>query len=458
MKKKILSLIISMVLIVGAMPAMNLLTVSAAGGTDLFALEDFENYNVGDKAIGSDATPEFKNKSGVQRIFPHRNIEIEIATGAGYDGKTTKYLKVKSTAADTASTNHNKRMYIGANSGNNFTSITGKIIHEFKFKEPTNIKNWSFGSFEKLFETPISWTVAGEKVAFKSDHEDNWVSVRIVFDNSTKKALVYINDVLCSYNEITHGNVSNIYPQFRYLPADQELYLDDIRIYHTPDATVATAAQKDATDVARTVNPTVTFNESLLDRIANSDATVTITDKTNSGTVGVENLTVSSDGKTLTIDPATDLAYGTQYEIKLNNFRDMYDVAITGDTTFTFSTMAEPKYAVTAPVFKKHNLIEGTSSAITQLENGNISCTYSITNNESEEKPVCFLVVLYENNELKQFLFKEEMLAQGATSTFSGGFTVGDAANSKIQTFIWNSLSAMVPLGSSYTLDTAGLR
>jgi len=339
------------------------------------------------------------------------------------------------------------------------STYSGKYVYEFKFKGTAT--HFTFNPFTSD-STTGAYMFNSQQIGLKGlwSAEDSWVSVRIVVDASTDKVLVYMNDVLVSYNVITCDldQFKNAYFNFKYNNSGTYLCIDDIRLYHTPDATAATAPLKNATDVARTVSPTVTFNEALLDRTANSDATVTITDKTNGGTVAVENLTVSADGKTLTIDPATDLAYGTEYEVKLNNFRDVFDAAITGDTTFTFNTMSEPKYEVTAPVFKKHNLFEGTSSTITQLENGNISCSYSITNNESEAKPVCFLAVLYENNELKQFLFKEEMLAQGATSTFSGGFTVGDAANSRIQTFIWNSLSAMGALGSSYTLDTAGLR
>lgn len=454
MKKKILSLILSMVLIVGAMPAMNMLTVSAAGGTDFFALEDFENYTLGEKSVTASEVVETQiaDKDGASRIAVRQALKTSIESGVGYDGNTTQYLKVE---VPTRTTDNNAgRMFLNPHTSS--VTYSGKYVYEFKFKGTAT--HFTFNPFTSDSATG-AYLFSGQTIGLRSLWND-WVSVRVVVDASTDKFLVYMNDALVLYNEgsKTDDKFTNAYFNFKYCNGGTYLYIDDIRLYHTPDATVATAAQKDATDVARTVNPTVTFNESLLDRIANSDATVTITDKTNGGTVAVENLAVSADGKTLTIDPATDLAYGAQYEIKLNNFRDVFDAGITGDTTFTFTTMSEPKYEVTAPVFKKHNLFEGTSNAITQLENGSISCTYSITNNESEAKPICFLAVLYENNELKQFLFKEEMLAQGATSTFSGGFTVGDAANSRIQTFIWNSLSDMGALGSSYTLDTAGLR
>ena len=70
--KKLLSLVLSGVLLVGAIPMMNILTVSAAGGTTYFA-DDFENYSENSWAVSS----EISDKSGNLKSYYSQKIILE---------------------------------------------------------------------------------------------------------------------------------------------------------------------------------------------------------------------------------------------------------------------------------------------------------------------------------------------------------------------------------------------
>ena len=65
--------------------------------------------------------------------------------------------------------------------------------------------------------------------------------------------------------------------------------------------------------------------------------------------------------------------------------------------------------------------------------------------------------VLWENDTIKSFLFtKNPALGSGQTAHFYGGFNVTDAANSKIETYIWDGITTMFPLSKKGEFTTAG--
>lgn len=474
MKKKILSLILSMVLIVGAMPVMNLLTVSAAGGSSYLA-DDFEAFTVGDVFVNSAVTEsnlstyekKFTNitdNSNINNWYIGRDVKAEIVNVTGMDGDTSnKAMKLSLWRGGGIGAGNTHPVRFGHMKGT--APSSGTLVTEMKIYYPGG-EDKGFYRFMmgEMFLAENSLRQQKSNGAHIGDLKKGaWNKITLVTNivGSSKKTVYYINDKVVSYNELDYAYNYNY--TFRFEVAGTQditkeyLIIDDVNWYYSPSATTvsSTFPAIDATEVSRATKPTFTFNEKLLDWEYNSAATAVITNTTDSTTVEAT-LSQSADGKTLTVTPAANLDYGKTYSVALSGVKDMYDAAVTV-APITFTTMSAPKYDLTAPVFTKENLFTTTpGTTITRLENGAISCSYSITNNEATEKPVLMLVVLKENDLLKSFQFKTANVASGDSLTFNGGFSVGDAANSVIECYTWDSLTSMKPLGAEYYIDAAG--
>ena len=168
-------------------------------------------------------------------------------------------------------------------------------------------------------------------------------------------------------------------------------------------------------------------------------------------------ISLSNDGKTLTIDPKEDLNYGTQYTVKLTGLVDMYGQAI-ADTQFTFTTMEESKISCAQPTFKKENLFvygnQGTT--LSALENGYIRTDLTVSNTDASEKEVFVIALLKENGDIKGFQFDEVTVPASGSVDFNCSFQVDDAANQTIETFVWDSFPGKTPLASKWTFSNSG--
>lgn len=453
--KKLLSLVLSGVLLVGAIPMMNILTVSAAGGTTYFA-DDFENYSENSWAVSS----EISDKSGNLKWKTPLGVKAELVSVTGYDGKTTNAMKLTATSTYKSGSTHRFSWQTNAE-----LASGAAYVYEMKAYMPSEnaAKRAIFGNVRFYGGLRLSGD-SGTIIKESSNVLGNWTKITFVVksDNTT---VVYVDDKLVAYNPLQIDSEGRGFPSYLDVRADSDQYIiiDDVNMYYSPAATTAEAyPANNATEISCTVNPTITFSEKLLDLTVNSAATFELTNTSDGSAVTIEETNLSVDGKTVTIKPETALDYETTYKLEAKNLKDMYDAAIT-DVSVTFTTMEKPNYVLTQPTFRKENLftqdpdtmMPTAGTEIEKLENGAISCEFSITNNDDEAKPVLMFAVLYEGTELKQFQFKNTALAAGATETFYGGFTVGNAANSKIQTFVWNSFTNMGAYGPSYTFDSA---
>lgn len=475
MKKKILSLILSMVVIVGAMPVMNLLTVSAAGGTSYLA-DDFEAFTVGDVFVNSAVTE--SNLSTYEKTFTNitdnsninnwkigRDVKAEIVNVTGMDGDTSnKAMKLSLWRGGGIGAGTTHPVRFGHTKGT--APSSGTLVTEMKIYYPGG-EDKGFFRF-MMGEMFLAENVLRQQKSSGAHIGDlkkgAWNKITLVTNivGSSKKTVYYINDKVVSYNELDYAYSYNY--TFRFEVAGTKditkeyLIIDDVNWYYSPSATTvsSTFPAVDATEVSRAAKPTFTFNEKLLDWEYNSAASAVINNVTDGTTVGAT-LSQSADDKTLTVTPATTLDYGKEYSVSLIGVKDMYDAAVTV-APITFTTKEQSKFDVSEPTFTNEKLFTGIAGTrITKLESGTISCSYSVTNNDTSAKPVLMLVVLKENDVLKNFQFKTVTLATGETAEFNGGFVVGDAANTVIEIYTWDSLVGMNPLGAMYHIDADGI-
>lgn len=457
MKKRFLSLLLSLVLVMGMLPVMSL-TASAAA-TPVFS-DDFESYNPGDVFYGSDGDKMIKD--GNVMWTPGANTKSTVESVTGYDGNSTKALKIENAIANGANNLH--RFFLRDSSS--FGTETGIYVMELKVFTGSHMY-FSFGPLKRQMS---EYCLYGSSYPFASTGS-GWTSLRFVIDASTDKVLTYVNgSLVTNYGEkdvLSYTYAEDKFPTYLSLQNAKNLglyvYIDDVNFYRLPTVAVATAKSPadGASEVSKAVNPAVTFDTEILDAVIGSDATlssanVDIVNNSDGSHVEVSSVALSADGKTVTATPADDLDYGTEYTVTFKNLTDVYgrDVA---DVSYTFTTMEQPMLSFSDVVFKKEAL-ETDGTVIQQLENGYISCEYSITNNHpTKTQNVLMFAVLWENDSIKSFLFlKKPNLACGETATYYGGFDVTDAANSKIETYIWDGITTMLPLTEKGVFTTSG--
>ncbi|MBR3934802.1 MAG: Ig-like domain-containing protein [Clostridia bacterium] len=456
MKKRFLSLLLSVVFVMGMLPVMSL-TVSASA-TEYFA-DDFEDYTVGTKWEDSSAVVEIKNNDGVSKWNLPRGLRTEIVSVPGYDGKTTNAMKVQVSVANNSSGSYYRMSPVAS-------AYTPTGIYVVEFKVFNNLENrsmyWRLDPFRANVGDSQYYTFCGTTVA---DAVSGWLSVRYVIDASKDETILYINDKLVSYKTISQ--TSHAFPSYltfeKNKQADTQLYIDDFNWYYLPDTTAAASTSPADTEenVSKAATPAVTFNNEILDDVIGSDATlstenVEIVKKEDNSTVAVSSANLSADGKTVTATPASDLEYGKEYQVTFKNLTDIYGREV-ASVSYSFTTLEQPQLSFSDVAFKKEALATD-GEAITTLENGYISCEFSITNNHATKTQKAVLIaVLWENNAIKSFQFLKANLGYNETANFYGGFNVTDAENSKIETYIWDDIKTMVPLCEKTEFTKTGI-
>lgn len=505
MTKKILSLALSVVLVMGLLPTMGLfpaMSVSAAGGTSLMT-DDFENYAIGkytNTTLSVNGTETWK--FGADAVG-------EIETMTGYDGKSTKVLKIStdditggSVTAGAARTNA-----VPLNDDANTTKLLpGKIyVQESKIYVPTNVMtedgtavadrkrpgtfNFGYGVYvdgNDIYVSRNNNEAANTGVTMPSG---KWVDFKVVFDYTdytTANKIVYYTmymddrciakgtDATSAYIiapsrslSISTINQKGTDPAGTY--DDIYFAVDDVKFYHSPAATTASSYLNGNDSVSATTSPTVNFTERVLEYAGHADGVISAAnnidfEKSDGTKVEIEKLTLSADGKTLTIDPEADLEKDTQYTVTVKNLHDMYGQDI-ATYTFSFTTADEASVEYTKePTFTNEQLLTpgGSTTPITKLETGYINTSFTVKNTHaSKSQDVIALVFLKDNGEIKQFQFeKGNLAANGGEITFNGGFFVNveQFVNPTIEVFVWDSLyGGMTPLVPKHTLTTTAI-
>lgn len=449
MKKRFFAMLLSVVLVMGMLPVMSL--TASATATEYFA-DDFEDYTVGAKWENADGATEIRNNSNKLKWTLPKALKAEIVSMEGYDGKTTNAMKLQVSVANVSSGSA-YRFFPAIETA---YTPTGVYVMEYKVFNPADENAAKYWRFEPFKRDGANYKLGDTVVA---PAYSRWDSIKLIIDAANDSSILYIDNTLVSYKEISCANDAfSPYMNFQYnKQLNNYIYMDDINWYYVENKAAVT--EKYPSDNASvSANPSVTFDTEIMDAIIGSDATLSTANAeiiSASGSVSVQEVSLSDNGKTVTVTPASDFEYGTQYTVTLKNLVDIYGRNV-DDVSYSFTTMEMPKLSFSDVVFKKEALgTEGT--AITGLENGYISCEYSITNNhETNSQSVLMFAVLWENDSIKSFLFhKNPALASGETANFYGGFNVTDAANSKIETYIWDGISTMLPLSKKgeFTID-----
>lgn len=458
MKKRFLAMLLSLVMAVGMLPMVSF-TASAAPG-DVVFFDDFESYNNGDVFYGSDG--DVMMKDGVAMWAPGANLKSTVERMAGYDGTQTNVLKVENAVEGTKDSYF--RFWV--KDGATLPVTSGLYVMEVKVLVGSHMY-YNFGPLKRQMS---EYCLLNKNTPF-TNTGSGWVSLRFVIDADTDKTLIYVNDSLVTNygdkNVYEYTYTADAFPNYLTLQNAKNVglytYIDDVKFYYAPSAATKTATSPadEASEVSKGAKPSVTYSCEILDAVINGDATVSsdcveIIKTEDSSTVEVSSVELSLDGKTVTATPATELEYGTEYSVTFKDLTDVYGRKV-ADVTYSFTTMEAPATSVTAPVFRKEALEETEGDVITALENGYISCEYSITNNSTTKtQNVLMIGVLWENDAIKSFLFVKKALGYNETADFYGGFNVTDAENSKIETYIWDGITTMVPLSQKGEFTTTG--
>jgi len=501
MKKKILSLALSVVLVMGLLPTMGLfpaMSVSAAGGQLTFA-DNFEAYDV---AVYSDATEKAVTEmkiDGTTTWNVGKSAVAEIVEMTGYDGKTTKALKYMSRYAGSGEKIDTPYRLTAVPTGTHGASLAGKIfVQEVKVWIPEGYTTDTTDNELRpdTFFVGYGVYVKGNNIFVGQKNidtgvempENQWVRFTVVLDYSNWAEAgdnigytMYMNDVciakgvdsnkkiVAASNSLNITTIGRKYAQNNADYLDDYFIIDDVNQYHSPDETTASSYLNGNDSVSATTSPTVNFTERVLEYAGHSDGVISAEnnidfEKSDGTKVKIEKLTLSADGKTLTIDPKADLEKNTQYTVTVKNLHDMYgrDIAT---YTFSFTTADEASVEYTKePTFTNEQLLTpgGSTTPITKLETGYINTSFTVKNTHaSKSQDVIALVFLKDNGEIKQFQFeKGNLAANGGELTFNGGFFVNveQFVNPTIEVFVWDSLyGGMTPLVPKHTLTTTAI-
>jgi hypothetical protein len=476
MTKKFISLLISVIMVIGLMPTMGVQAETSP--VKILYEEDFNDFTT--KAFNSDfsATGLYyvQDDTTKNRLRLGKSLKADIVNMPDIDGFDTDVLKITvdsdGIVADTPS-----RMYLAGLSVENITD--GAIVYEFKMYIPENhITQFHMAPIVKSglrYAVGTSSNDSTKRTLGGDLTVNNWYKFTYVHFADTETNLCYVNDILDTdlylENYAKSGSKSTYFNITKNTKDYDYLFFDDFKIWHIAAVSDIDTAPQCITSAASTyagqqnvsvrVQPKVTFTEMLLN--ANIEDVATISDgniimTTSDGAQTVpKTWEVSSDNKSITITPTGVLNKGTSYRVKLTGLKDMYNVTVP-DYEFTFTTMEESKISCAQPTFKKENLFvygnQGTT--ISALENGYIRTDLTVSNTDASEKEVFVIALLKENGDIKGFQFDEVTVPASGSVDFNCSFQVDDAANQTIETFVWDSFPGKTPLASKWTFSNSG--
>lgn len=471
MTKKFISLLISVIMVVSLIPVM-----SVSAESTVYIDIDFETFTAGsvkneeyNKNNRGSLYDTGNSKTATNLVNVQTNVKAEIKNVSGPDGNMTNVVEftVNSCGGFDNSQNGLVKFYFGPKYTEPGTPSTfspsGLVVYDMDiYIDENTLKN--------AYMYPIA--IQGNNIGVAQDYgklerklkevSNGWHHITAVVDlNETSKNIIgYVDGECISYKYYTRTSVTNTFqPYGRNMPGYQKLLVDNVKVYN-PAVTIVSSTYSDASGLSKTVSPVVTFSESVFDYSSHSDGR--IADKVEliatSGATPIDiDISLSNDGKTLTIDPKENLNLGTEYTVKLTGLVDMYGREIT-DTEFNFTTAEASPITVSQPVFTKENLFAagGASQTITALENGYIKASATVSNSANTAKEVMVLSMLKEGEDIKYFQFDNLTVPANGSAAFTGGFQIDNASTQKIETVVWDNITNKTPLADKYAFSASG--
>lgn len=490
MTKKILSLVLSLVLVVGLIPSMSVFAEEENAAVTVLYDEDFADFDVatynGDYTASAN-TYYLKDNYGTTRFGVGTFFKSDIVNMPGYDGKPTNALKLTlNPDAAFTSTHGSGRLELTGLKTPVGEVTDGALIYQLKMYIPEadsagNRKDINSFAMSPIVKGGDSYGVGTSSIdtskRYWIDYANpgEWLDLTYVMLMDESLVLVYCNGKLVSYKEETVSAGGYRFQfQRRRAVEDEHIIFDDFKVWHiagksaedlSPQCiTTASSRFADSTNVAITANPTVDFSEMILNRdtegalekVLTSSAEMEAADGT---PVELTDVTVGSDKKSVIINPAEALTPGATYNVKVTGIYDMYGELIP-DYEFSFTTAESISVELNAaPSFKKANIFSNTlGNELTALENGYVNVNYGIKNTSATKTySAVLLTVLRDGGDVKYFQFETGTVAPGGELTFDGSFMVDDAENQTIETYVWDSFYGVNALTEKYVIDTNGI-
>ncbi len=456
MTKKFISLLISVIMVVGLIPVMS---VSAEVTVDRY--ETFETYTVKEFNTDFSASGTLMtvydtgdSKNYTQKLTLGTDLSLKIIKKVGYDGKQTNVGEITiNSCATSGQTPGSLRLL-----GNQIYGTGDVYVQEMDVYITDNPNVQPFMMYPIFIKgNQIGFGISTSKVEYE-DVTPGWHRVKAVtlLSESGNNVIGYLDGELVSYKEYTLTNPYKYFQLNKYEPGYKTIIFDNIKLWSNPDKTTASSVYSDASAVPANSNITVDFTEMVLDVPDASPASVSTANvemtKSDGTSVELASVTVGSDKKSIVIEPKEDFDNKMKYNVKVTGLKDMYDQIIP-DYEFSFTTADETNITAAKPVFTKVDFEEGIETEVDALENGLINASYTLKNNASSAKSVVMLAVLKDEDTIKRFQIKSETIPAGATVSFNGGFKVENAETEKIEIFVWDDMCNMTPIVDKYTID-----
>lgn len=495
MTKKFFSIVLSLVLVIGLLPVMN---VSAADEI-VYMEDDFQSYDVG---VYSNADTPLK-VDDVSKWTVNASVKVEVVNMNDANGNPTKALKYHNTRGGYTSISSGQNAYrftaIKTNSSApTLEQLAGHVfVQEIDIWLPADVTT-AEGTLDRKrpgsFNFGNGIVVSGDTLYLKDTstgktiESEKWYNIKTTYDYTNYSAngdpvtyTVFVNDKAVYHQTTTSDTAlpSKALGYFIMLKSklfsshgdaagnweDIHVIFDNVKMYVDPAATSASSGIAGSTTVSRKASPTVDFSNNILeisthsDGIISADKNVTfVKTEDPSATVAISELNISEDGKSLTIVPAEDLDKTTDYTVTVSGLKDMYGRDI-DSYTFSFTTVDDYKITAATPVFSKVDLVNPgvANQEIQALENGHINASCTVTNSASTDTEVLMIAVLKDDNTFEKLQFKNLIVPANGSATFNAGFEIDNYSTQKFEIYAWDNLYNMTPLASKYDISASGI-
>ncbi len=461
MLKKFLSIILTLTMLASLAPAIFVSAADAPASAETVLFDvDFEAHSSGQTFAGQAV------RAGSEETYLSLggNVNAEIVTMSDADGGTTQAVKITTNPVAAASTTDGS---FRVNYGGYIPPTSGILVTEFKIYIPAQVDSGGElinNDIKRFYAVPfvkrdgvIAVGSAIDKYTALPDAlvYGGWTKLKFIQNLDTGEAHAFVNGEYSKTRADTGSTTTRIQinSRYNYLNTDEHIIFDDFKFY-VPAPAVASSALADSTDASIRVSPVVTFDKEL--RGTPSVSNVTVTKVSDGSTVTVNDVTLASDKKAITVDIGENLEYSTSYSVTVSGLTDTGYVPV-DDYTFTFTTKPQPVITMADPEF--YNDTFGDSSvAVTSLENGLIRASYELTNNHATDtKDVFFFAVLRNDGKLAAIQFKNVSIPAGSGDTFNVAFDVDDYANQAIDIYAWDNMTDKNALMPMYSISAEGI-
>ena len=489
MTNKFISIILSLMLLISVMPVADAFASSAV---TVYYEEDFNDFTT--KSFNADAsattTYNVTDNSGT-RLSVGKNLKTDIVNMKGYDGENTDVLKITLSDGAAVGTEDARIIFPGLAEALANTT-TGAVIYDFKMYIPAKV-NGTQVDLDQFIMAPIYKNGEYYAIGKSTSGTDNrryagtisygrWYKFTYVYFESDDSILLYRNDELvvkghsstnCYRVKYEKSDTGYIQVTRKRDVANEHIIFDDISIRHIASVSSADSAPQCITKVSSSYagrkavpvsdSPVIKFSEMVEDAIINdvatvSDCNIIMTDS--SGNPVDKTYSVSSDNKSITVNPVYDMEPDSTYTIKLTGLKDMYEVTIP-DYTLTFTTAPIPDIEVSEPQFKLDDISDSAAytQTATELADGDVGVSFTIENttNDKTKNAIAFLIIRDENGTLSGLQFKNMELAPNEEQTIDMRMHVVKANTKSVEFYVWDSFTDRNALSPSYTISADGI-